>query len=94
MSWINGVDGPIPAPIFGEPDEDGFPTIIGEEPGYRLNLLSELMKSEFEPYRTYPGTPLRIWAGDEPEYQTIFLLFEDEEEAKEVLSEYWIDNLE
>lgn len=90
MSWIAPVDGPIPAPIFGEPDEDGFVQIAGFEPGYRLNVPPELMTDELSAWRVTPAKPLRVFAGDDPAnpIATAFLLFPHEDEARSALPEW------
>lgn len=94
MSWLSPIDGPILAPIWGEPDEDGARPVIGFEPGYRLNIPPELMAAELEPLRVTPPTPLRVFAGDaSPWPKTVFLLFADEAAARaSPLAACWVDS--
>lgn len=85
------IDGPIPAPIYAETGEviDGVAVfeIIGEEPGYRLNVAPTVMSDALEPFRVTPGKRLRTFAGA----QTYRLLFADEAEARLYLPEYWFE---
>jgi hypothetical protein len=75
------IDWPIMSPTF---DENWNWT--GYKPGCRVNIATEDMQPEWEEYQVHPVTPLRVWAGDEPPYtQTIFLLFESDEQMIEVL---------
>lgn len=95
MRWAGQIDGPVPSPIYGAPDEAGLRPFLGFEAGYRVNITPQLLAAcpELEPYRVAPESPQRIWAGDEaPWPQTVFLLFADEAEARaSALGEYWID---
>lgn len=91
MSWRSPVDGPIPAPVYGEPDADGDRAVTGYEPGYRLNVPPELVTAAIEPCRITPAEPMRVFAGDDPAAPaaTVFLLFADEAAAIAALAEWW-----
>jgi hypothetical protein len=75
------IDGPILSPTF-----DGEGNWTGFKPGCRVNIAPWDMQPEWESYRVWPVTPLRVFAGDEPPYpQTVFLLFADDAEMVDVL---------
>jgi hypothetical protein len=92
MSWTGDIDGPVPAPILGPPNEEGVREVLGEAPGYRLNITPALMAPALDAFRVTPAAPMRTWAGDEPPWeQTVFLLFADEAEARtSALGAFWI----
>lgn len=95
MSWRGQIDGPFDVPIYGVPDEDGVPTIIGSEPGYHLNIAPALMDEALSPFIVSPTQPARVWAGDtSPWPLTIFLRFADEAEARaSSLGINWVDDI-
>lgn len=94
------IDAPVRIPIYGEPDADGNPTITGYEPGYHLNAdarvydhyTAEDGSNPLDAYRAFPMTPQQVFAGDAPEWVTVFLAFADEDEAREQLQEYWFES--
>lgn len=61
--------------IDGEPVE----VVVGERPGFRVNLDPVLMVPAWEPYRVNPARPACVFAGLET--TTVFLEFVDEDQA-------------
>jgi hypothetical protein len=92
------IDGPITVNEYGEPDADGVRAVTGTVPGYHLNLDASVYASlnaedgsnPLDAYRAFPATPQQVFAGDAPEWVTVFLAFADEEEAKTVLADWWL----
>lgn len=89
MTWTSEIDGPIAVP--GDPDP-----VTGEvltwRPEYHLNAPLALFNANAEamtPYRIFPASPSRIYAGDLAE--TVFLRFPDEATARAVLAAFWAD---
>jgi len=86
------VDGPITIWTYKEPDEEGNQLPDQIISGYHLNFIKSELPEEAEPYTVIPTTPRRLFAGDDGTGSlTAFLLFENEEEAKQVLHNYWIE---
>jgi hypothetical protein len=85
------IDGPIIVLILGAADAaTGERQVLGQEPGYHLNIDPALMAPDLAPFRVTPEQPARVWAGDEPEFQTVFLRFATEAEARSsALAPHW-----
>jgi hypothetical protein len=85
------LDAPVPIAIYGDPitDDEGntYRPIEGYVPGYHVNIAPSVYTEAMQPYVMTPTLPRRIFAGGE----TIFLRFEDEAEAREVLGAYWYE---
>jgi hypothetical protein len=91
MAWnASLLDGPVPIPIYGEPDQDGARPVTGYEPGYHLNVAPQVYTSDLKPYVVTPTLPRRVFAGAE----TMFLRFADEAEARAMLGAYWVEPTE
>ncbi|HEY0626688.1 MAG TPA: hypothetical protein VGD10_08130 [Allosphingosinicella sp.] len=78
------IDGPI---AILAPAVDGAPAAFA--PGYHLNVDPTLFSPELEAYRVFPAEPAQVFAGDAPAYQTVFLRFADEAEARVCLPLFW-----
>lgn len=91
MPWnASQIDGPIsiwPSDIDGGHEEEAAE-------GYHLNIDPALMASDLGPFRVYPRSPERVWAGDEPPFnQTVFLKFPSEQVARSTsLGRLWIED--
>jgi hypothetical protein len=85
------LDAPIPIAIYGDPitDDEGntYRPVTGYVPGYHVNIAPSVYTEAMQPYVMTPSLPRRIFAGGE----TVFLRFEDEAEAREVLGAYWYE---
>jgi hypothetical protein len=81
------IDGPID--IYEELglDEEGVMQYGVKIPGYHLNMAKDYVPEEALTYEVTPSTPVRVFAGG----NTAFLCFENEEQAKEVLIDYWTE---
>ena len=102
MTWnASLIHGPIAIPVLGDPNpETGERELLGHVEGYRLNVAQSVYASTVQEDGTSPldahletpDTPHQVWAGDEPEWSTVFLRFDDEAEAHSKLSEYWCES--
>jgi hypothetical protein len=95
MTTLNAslVDGPITIPIYGEPDENGAPTITGYVSGVHFNVARSALTPALEAYEVTPdpSTPARIWAGDVRREDgtwglTAFLKFDTQAQAEAALT--------
>jgi hypothetical protein len=92
MTWNPSlIDAPIPIAIYGDPitDDEGntYTPVIGYVEGYHVNIAPQVYTDAMQPYVMTPSLPRRVFAGGE----TIYLRFEDEAEAREVLGAYWYE---
>ena len=95
MIWnASLLDGPVPIPIYGDEitDDEGntYRSVVGYEPGYHVNVASQVYTAELAPYVVTPTLPRRVFAGAE----TVFLKFADEAEARSALGAYWMEPTE
>jgi hypothetical protein len=55
--------------------------------GYHVNIAPSVYTDDLAPYLMTPTQPRRVFAGA----ATIFLKFADEEEARAMLADYWME---
>ena len=94
MTWNPSlIDGPLTIYTYGPPDAEGVSPVTGTVPGYHLNAAPQVWELELELYLQTPTNPRVVFAGDGSPWATQFLKFADEAEAKDVLSDFWIEEL-
>ena len=87
------VDGPINIWTFKAPNADGDRLPDALEPGFHINCVKSFLPEEAEPYTVIPSSPRRVFAGDDGTGSiTAFLQFTSEDEAKMILSTFWLES--
>jgi hypothetical protein len=85
------LDGPVTIYTYGpeQTDAEGitFRPVTGTIPGYHLNVAPQVFTPDLTPFRVFPDSPERQFAGAD----TVFLAFADEAEAREHLGVFWIE---